>query len=913
MSVRLYEHNQIAYESALAMLAETGRAAVIHPTGTGKSFIGFKLCEDFPDKTVCWMSPSEYIFRTQLENWRAADESANQALGQTEDQASGKGADLFDILPNIRFLTYAKLIQMDTKEMAAIRPDVIVLDEFHRCGAAVWGAALKKFLEIYTDVPVLGLSATNIRYLDNQRDMADELFDGNVASEMTLGEAIVRGILAAPKYVMAAFVYQKELEKLKNRISRTQNRAVRNTAEKYYEALRRALEKADGLDEIFRKHMDNPKGKYIVFTANIEAMRECMEHVPEWFGSLDRQPHVYSLYTLDPSTIHSFEKFKADDDKGHLRLLFCIDALNEGIHVDDVDGVILFRPTASPTVYKQQIGRALSVGKAGVPVIFDIVNNFDALYSIGSLEEEMRAAVTYYNYAGESDRIVADRFRVVDEVRDCRRLFDELEEALTASWDAMYVCAKAYRKEHGDLEVPVRYRTPDGCSLGRWVQIQRQVKAGKMAGNLDEERIAKLDALGMRWQSADELSWERHYAACRNYYEEHGDLNVPGDYTTESGMRLGGWLKAIRAYRRYGIRSSYFTKEREKMLDDLGMIWNQPDYLWERNYAAAKSYYEKHGNLEVPAGHIENGVKLYNWLADLRRMYRNRSFMDGRTTKEALTVWSRSGVSADNQNMRREDGAPAGNQNAKREDGALTRNSIPNGRRGTLTDTQVAQMDALGMRWQSKVDIAWDRGYVEARKYYEQHGTADASLDYVTPDGYKLGVWLSKCREKYAKGTLSDERVAQLEAIGMVWDKSRKNDWDACFEKVKEYYLAHGNLSIPGDYTADGVWLNKWLNEQKQILLGNRQGRTLTEEQKQKLATLPFAVEGAGEERWQRRYGELLRYYSAHGNSRLPVGYRDSQGQNLYVWLVNQRGYARSGRMSDKRKKLLMEVGALNA
>ncbi|MDE5993051.1 MAG: hypothetical protein K2G87_08385 [Oscillospiraceae bacterium] len=66
MSIELFEHNQAAYESAVAMLAETGKAAVIHPTGTGKFFIGFKFCEDNPDKTVCWLSPGDYIFRTQL-------------------------------------------------------------------------------------------------------------------------------------------------------------------------------------------------------------------------------------------------------------------------------------------------------------------------------------------------------------------------------------------------------------------------------------------------------------------------------------------------------------------------------------------------------------------------------------------------------------------------------------------------------------------------------------------------------------------------------------------------------------------------------------------------------------------------------------------------------------------------------
>ncbi len=57
--IDLFEHNQKAYESAVEMLRETGKAAIIHPTGTGKSFIGFKLCEDNQDKTVCVRAPSE--------------------------------------------------------------------------------------------------------------------------------------------------------------------------------------------------------------------------------------------------------------------------------------------------------------------------------------------------------------------------------------------------------------------------------------------------------------------------------------------------------------------------------------------------------------------------------------------------------------------------------------------------------------------------------------------------------------------------------------------------------------------------------------------------------------------------------------------------------------------------------------
>ena len=60
--IKLYSHNQKAYDLAVNMLKDTKKAAIVHPTGTGKSFIAFKLCEDHTDKTICWLSPSEYIF-----------------------------------------------------------------------------------------------------------------------------------------------------------------------------------------------------------------------------------------------------------------------------------------------------------------------------------------------------------------------------------------------------------------------------------------------------------------------------------------------------------------------------------------------------------------------------------------------------------------------------------------------------------------------------------------------------------------------------------------------------------------------------------------------------------------------------------------------------------------------------------
>ncbi len=72
MAVSLFPHNRTAYENVCAMLEKTGKAAVIHPTGTGKSFIGFQYAAEHPQTKVLWLAPSEYIFRTQMENWFSA-------------------------------------------------------------------------------------------------------------------------------------------------------------------------------------------------------------------------------------------------------------------------------------------------------------------------------------------------------------------------------------------------------------------------------------------------------------------------------------------------------------------------------------------------------------------------------------------------------------------------------------------------------------------------------------------------------------------------------------------------------------------------------------------------------------------------------------------------------------------------
>ena len=283
VALRLFEHNEKAYHAAVRMMEQYGKAAIVHPTGTGKSYIAFKLIEDNPEKVVLWLSPSEYIFKTQLESLKRNDPDFP--------------------LANVHFYTYAKLMcctQAQLDEIAAQKPAYIILDEFHRAGAECWGESTVALLKLCPEAKLLGLTATNVRYLDNNRDMAEELFDGRVASDMTLGEAIVRGILPAPNYVTTVYQYQKDLARYQTRVDNLRSPGIQDVNQKYLDALRRALEQADGLDKVFEHHITNKSGKYIVFCANKEHMDEMISHVPEWFAKVNAEVAVYEATRMTP-------------------------------------------------------------------------------------------------------------------------------------------------------------------------------------------------------------------------------------------------------------------------------------------------------------------------------------------------------------------------------------------------------------------------------------------------------------------------------------------------------------------------------------------------------------------------------------------------------------------------------------
>lgn len=327
---------------------------------------------DNKDKRLLFLAPTEAI-KSQMYGY-----IAKYIVG--EEPTSERPAKMIaeEYFPNLKIILYPTLLRMKSETMEKLRPDIIIMDELHRTGAEKWGEKIDKLLNMNANAKVLGLTATPDRMDD--KNIVDNLFEGKINYELKLVEAIKRGIVKPPSYIKCDYALKDELVSVKKAIDECDNEKDKKELQEIFNRMRKIVEKADGIPELFEKHMSKKNGKYIVFCKDKQHMHELMGKVGEWFENIDSEPEIYSVYSgkgytkkQNQQTIKSFEESKTD----HLKLLFSVDMLNEGLHVEDISGVIMLRPTESRIIYLQQLGRALSSDyDREKTIVFDLVNNY---------------------------------------------------------------------------------------------------------------------------------------------------------------------------------------------------------------------------------------------------------------------------------------------------------------------------------------------------------------------------------------------------------------------------------------------------------------------------------------------------------------------------------------------------------
>jgi len=347
--------------------------------------------------------------------------------------------------------------------------------------------------------------------------------------------------------------------------------------------------------------------------------------------------------------------------------------------------------------------------------------------------------------------------------------------ALTDGYETGVAYLRSYVVREGNANVPKKFTTDDGFKLGMWVSNRRK---DRKIGRLSTVRIAELNALGMVWASSRDAYYWNGVDQLRTYIAVQGHANVAKTFVTDDGFALGIWVSKRRNECSAGTLSTVRISE----LNALGMVWDSRNAGYQTGVDHLQVYTAVQGHANVAKTFVsDDGFALGNWVSNRRseRIVGQLSTAKIAELNALGMVWDsyyashRTGV-----NHLRAYVAVFGHANVPQkfvtDDGSKLGAWVSSRRReckaGQLSTEKIAELNALGMVWDS-VDVGYRDGVDRLRAYIAREGHAKVPDKFVTDDGSKLGNWVSKRRQDHKVGRLSAARVAELNALGMVWGR----------------------------------------------------------------------------------------------------------------------------------------------
>ncbi|WP_430379291.1 Helicase associated domain protein [Streptomyces sp. B1-3] len=305
--------------------------------------------------------------------------------------------------------------------------------------------------------------------------------------------------------------------------------------------------------------------------------------------------------------------------------------------------------------------------------------------------------------------------------------------------------------------------------------------------NRAERALQVALALGLEITLPATGSWRDGLASATRYHHDHHHLDVPHALHDNTGFALGEWISNQRLRHLAGRLP---TKHADA-LDALGMLWSTPAHTFTRILDHARAYAATHGHLAAPTDATQGGHPIGAWLAECRRK-----------------------------------------DNAD-----------------TLPKEQAAQLTALDPWWNPNWPLTWRRAYAHAKAHIDAGGSQDVAGSFATPDGFKLGQWLSRQRNHF--DTLHVEQAQLLIDIGIVphvdslhseaFRTERGRDFRRGLVAASCYLTREGHLDVPRQHT-ETDWigpfrLGSWIDHIR------RTPNELTDEERAALDILRMAWE----------------------------------------------------------------------
>ena len=891
MAENLQEYYKRMAEAIDTQLEQKGKAALFYPVGSSSGRIVWAWINAHPDAAVIWVVPGETRRGMRLEEAKR--------IGQ-------------EIPPRVQLIHCEDNTPQRCLELAKIRPACIILDGSREFTAFPCGERVRWLQRFSPQAKLLGLIDTDQPV---SCCLAEAMFQGAGMFSVSLTEALARGLVTPPAAdTVLLWPAETALEEFRIQMKQWNAAGVPGVGEKVFTNLRRAVEKCGPALPRLREAL--PKGKQLVLCEDAAAMRRVTENLEALFGQDTEATILKDGWDQEMAV-----RFAASPARG-AQVLVTVSTPGGLVRLAGMAGAVLVRSTGLEQNHRRMLARALAlcgdsaplvelnVSFAGLRNAEDLVQGTEQAGGTGfPLEEPYQACIRparqlqrQLDAQWEQAFAAAKEAAAKGDINELPRGFTteagfglgrwlELQRQIQAgekpgrltaeqaarleklgiawkqrmeqAWERGYAAAREYRGEYGNLMVPVRYRDKNGFALGEWIVYNRQRFLGN---NLSTDRAERLEALGMVWDTVQDI-WEQSYCAAVQYWLDHGTLEVPVKYTTPEGVALGVWLGSQRA----AYKAGTIKPVQKAWLEALDVDWtNRNDRKWQAAYDAAARYYQAHGDLNVPSEYVTpDGVLLGKWVARQRYAYLNPDRSSARVTPERKTL-----------------------------------------------------LDKLGMVWE-KYD-PWQERYDLALAYKTEHGDLEIPSVYKTADGVWLGSWVSRQRQALNSGSsaLSSERRKLLRTLfkgerrpsdpaadhGTV----REANWERNFRSAARYARKYKHLLVPASYVdSDGVRLGVWISNLRAARKNRPDSYQVTPAHIKKLNSIGM-VWDARDAKWGTAYQQAKAYYKAHGNLHAAANYKsDETGFCLGDWLRRMREWdtTHDPKLTPERRAMLDKIG----
>jgi len=791
-------HQVKAIEDVTVGLQKSDRGQMIMACGTGKTFTTLWIKEALKSETTLVLLPSLSLLSQTMREWAWAGNTDFEILNVCSDKSVGKKtedmapsdapfavtSDVQEISkflrksgPRVVFCTYqsSQLIaeaQIDTKVPTF---DLAIADEAHRCaGKADAGFATILDGEKIRASKRLFTTATPryfgkaIKDASKAADLAvigmdDETVFGPVIHQLTFGQAIQHELLNDYQVVIVGVDEPMVKQWIDN------YEIVATNPDETTDA--RTLAAKIGMLKAVK---DYDLKRVISFHSRVSGAKKFSEELIEVADLIEPANRPDGTFLSD----YVSGEMKAGDrkdkidklkelegyDRGILTNARC---LAEGVDVPSLDGVAFIDPKGSQVEIIQAVGRAIrkvrgakiqTKGTIVIPVFIEDGDNheasieasnfkpvWDVLKALRAHDEVLADVLDTYrtNMAKNSsqarenisDKIVFDLPMSVD-AEFSSALRTVLVEASTASWEFWFGLLIVYKSKHGDCLV--RSTDEENIKLNRWLNHQRYFRRNNL---LIVEREDKLNDLGVVWDVKSDMFMQK-FDAYSNYLKISEDKYLPSSLMYE-GHNIGKWATTCR----YEFNTKTIISYKVKLLNEVGFIWDNDEYRWQKIYNFLKDKFEADGNIQLPDSYVWNGWDISDWMS---------------------------------------------RQRAKKNE---------------LIEERIKLLDELNFSWDPKRD-AWEFGYNIYKSYISCFKIKDLNTKTIF-DGYNLGHWISLNRRNYKSGRTEDYQIEKLNKLNFDWDPL-ETVWFQSYEILIDYGkdFSFDTLSQSTEHKGEkiGIW-----------------------------------------------------------------------------------------------------------